>query len=246
MPANSAMMRRRALYKYFSERKWAEEFLKGELLFHSLSYFRDYEDNNVRGDQNEGTVIFRPDNGLVVNNLTQGTTFLLPGYAIESAVKQEEIFVLCASRSFTDKLRDRFQAVVCVEIRCVETFCNRIAAALPPAATFPGRPGRNRIGQRVQYYKETEAGNPRWALPDVIATSKVDSYAWQEEFRLVFSLTNALGFQNVDVCLTQSNAKQFWNPAEQHCYPLSARSLCDICELHEFQNAAAPLLSPAP
>ena len=31
----------------------AERFLDGEILFRSLSYFRDYEDSEVRGDRNE-------------------------------------------------------------------------------------------------------------------------------------------------------------------------------------------------
>ena len=60
-------MRRRNLYKYFSERKWAEAFINGEVLFRSLSYFRDYEDNSVREDHNEGTSIYRPEGGLIVN-----------------------------------------------------------------------------------------------------------------------------------------------------------------------------------
>ena len=227
-------MRRRNLYKYFSERKWAEAFLRGEVLFRSLSYFRDYEDKNVRGDRNEGTAIFRPDAGLVVNNLTQGTTFTLAGHALESAANHEEIFVFCVSRSLTDELRERFKAVVCVEILDIGAFCGRIEAALPPTATFPGRQGRKRIGQRVEYYMETEASNPRWALPDMIATSKLDSYAWQDEFRLVFSVTNALGFEKVAVRLTQGNVRKPPNPTEHHCFPVAAESLRDICRLHEF------------
>ena len=43
-----SVMHRRSLYKYFSERKWAERFLDGEILFRSLAYFRDYEDGNIR------------------------------------------------------------------------------------------------------------------------------------------------------------------------------------------------------
>lgn len=35
------------------------------------------------------------------------------------------------------------------------------------------------------------------ALPDLRATSKPDGYDWQDEFRLVFSLTDALTFENV-------------------------------------------------
>jgi len=41
--------------QYFSECQWAERFLDGEILFRSLSYFRDYEDSEVRGDRNEGS-----------------------------------------------------------------------------------------------------------------------------------------------------------------------------------------------
>lgn len=229
-------MRRGVLFKYFSERKWAESFLDGELLFRSLSYFRDYEDNNVREDQNEGTTIFRPENGLIINKVNQGTTFTLPGYSFQSTAKHDEIFVFCVSRSFTDELCERFRAVVCVEILQVGTFCNRIESALPTTATFPGRPGRTRIGQRVEYYKETDAGSPRWALPDSIAVSKFNSYAWQDEFRLVFSLTDALKFENVSLCVTQSNIREPRNTDEHHKYPLRVGSLRDICRLREIQS----------
>lgn len=54
---------RHSLYKYFSDRKWADAFLDGEILFRSLSYFRDYEDKNVRGDEKEGTAVYRPKEG---------------------------------------------------------------------------------------------------------------------------------------------------------------------------------------
>jgi len=225
---------RHNLYKYYSERKWANAFLDGEVLFRSLSYFRDLEDNNVREDQNEGTAIFRPEGGLIVNNLTQGKTFTLPGHAFESAANQQEIFVFCASRLLSDELREKFRAVVCVEILDIGKFCDRIEAALPARATFPGPTGRTRIGQRVEYYQETEGGNRRWALPDVIATSKLDSYSWQDEFRLVFSLTDALGFEKVDVRLVHGDSRTTPTQAEHHCYPVKARSLHDICRLHEF------------
>src|SRR5512134_3388537 len=162
-------MVRRSLYKYYSDRRWAEKFLDGKPLFRSLSWFRDYEDNNVREDENEGTAVFRPQGGLVVNNLTQGSTFTLPHHAFESAVKHEEIFVFCTSRSHTDEIRKRFGAVACVEILDVKAFRIRIEKALPPEAKFPKLPGRPaRIGRRVEYYREAESSNPRWALPEII------------------------------------------------------------------------------
>ena len=229
-------MLRRSLYKYYSDRRWAEKFLDGKPLFRSLSWFRDYEDNNVREDQNEGTAVFRPQGGLVVNNLTQGSTFTLPHHAFESAVKHEEIFVFCTSTSHTDEIRKRFGAVACVEILDVKAFCMRIEKALPPEAKFPKLPGRPaRIGRRVEYYREAESCNPRWALPEIIATSKLDSYAWQNEFRLVFSLTDALEFERVNLQLVhERNAREAPKPAGHHSYSVKAQTFRDICRLHEF------------
>jgi hypothetical protein len=109
-------MGRKRLYKYFSDRKWAQSFLDGKLLFRSLAFFRDYDDDNVREDRHEGTAVFRPTGGLIINNQTQGTTFTLNDSSFESAANEEEIFVYCTSRSFTSELRERFQAGACVEI----------------------------------------------------------------------------------------------------------------------------------
>ena len=101
---------RQSLYKYFIDRKWAEAFLDGEILFRSLSYFRDLEDGGVRNDKNEGVSVYRPEGGLVVNNMTQGTKFTLPGSAFESRVSQEEIFVYCTSKVLSEEIATRFKA----------------------------------------------------------------------------------------------------------------------------------------
>jgi len=178
---------RHKLYKYFTERKWADAFLNGEELFRSLAYFRDYEDMSVRQDKNEGNAVFRPGSGLRVNNHTQGTTFTLPGFAFESTANQEEILVFCVSRSLTEELHRRFEALACVEIQRVPTLCERIKRVLPANATFHAR--------RVDYYDEGEGPGARWALPEQIATSKFKSYGWQDEFRIMFCLTDALGFE---------------------------------------------------
>ena len=144
-------MRRRGLYKYFTELRWAERFLEGNILFRSLSYFRDYEDNEVRGDRSAGLATLRPEGGLVVNNRTQGKTFTLPGTAFESSAKEEEIFVFCASRALSAELRERLSAVACAEITDIAAFCSRVQSALPANAAFPGPKGRTRLGNRVIY-----------------------------------------------------------------------------------------------
>ncbi len=230
-------MRRRNLYKYFSEMKWAEKFLDGEVLFRSLAYFRDYEDGKVRGDQDEGTSIYRPSGGLIINNKTQGTTFTVPNAAFKSSAHAKDIFVFCLSRSLTDQLRKNFQAVACVEILNTGAFCSRIQAALPKNATFPGKGGRQRIGQRVEYYRETGSPNPRWALPDRIATAKSICYAWQDEFRLVFSLTNAFEFENVNTRLVINSPSRPRDMSEHDCRLIRAENVRNIFRLHKFYSS---------
>jgi hypothetical protein len=226
---------RHSLYKYYSGQKWAEAFLRGELLFRSLSYFRDLEDGQVRGDQNEGTSVYRPEGGLVVTNHTQGWSGVFKG-AFKSAANLEEIFVFCLSRSLTERLWEAFGSLVCIEVTDIREFCSRMEAALPPSATFPGKPGRPRIGQPVEYYEETIACNPRWALPDMIASAKLRLYSWQDEYRLVFSLTDALAFEKIQTQLVGDNVRDLPSSAEHRQYLLKAGKLDDICRVHTSAN----------
>lgn len=222
------------LYKYFTDRKWAEAFLGGNILFRSLAYFRDYEDQSVRGDRDEGNAIFRPQDGLTITNHTQNRTFVLPGYAFQSAAKQSEIFVFCLSRSFNREIAQNFEASVCIEIVRKAVFCQRVTSALPPNAAFPGAAGHTRIGNDVEYYDATEGGSPRWALPDQIALSKLKTYAWQNEFRLVFTLTDAFNFENVNTRLVSDRNEASRNINEHQNYVVETQSLRDICRLHEL------------
>lgn len=102
--------------------------------------------------------VFRPADGLLITNHTQGTAFTLPGFAFESTANQEEILLFCVSRSLPDELRTRFEAVACVEILRVPTLCERLRRALPANAIFHAG--------RVDYYDEGEGAGTRWALPD--------------------------------------------------------------------------------
>ena len=218
---------RHSLFKYYDQRIWAEKFLDGEILFRSLSYFRDCEDA-VRGDEYEGSSTFLPKEGLQITNQTRGTQFTLADFAFESTVKAHEIFVFCASRRFGDELVKEFNAVVCVEIEKIPTFCDRVQAALPPTATFKAR--------RVDYYPQSQGGTPRWALPDDIATSKLERWAYQEEFRFIFSVTDALGFENVKTQLVRRKTRSAPNPQEHLTHLLKVGNLRDICRLRELQK----------
>jgi hypothetical protein len=215
-----------SLFKYFTERKWADAFIGGAVLFRSLAYFRDCEDQNVRSDRNEGIAIFRPTDGLLIHNQTQGTTFRWPDTAFESEANEKEIFVFCASRTLSDELSRRFEAAVCVEIKNISSFCARIQRRLPAAAKFYSGP--------VEYYDQGEGPGARWALPDRIARSKSPSYQWQDEYRFVFSLTDALNFENAAYRLVKgSNPKHGDQKSAEHPQHLvKVRTLRDICQLH--------------
>jgi hypothetical protein len=217
---------RRSLYKYFSEQSHAEAFLGGKILFRSLAYFRDNEDT-VRGDEYEGTAKFLPEGGLVVHNQTRENTFVLP-MAFESSVKAHEIYAYCVSRTLSRDLAQEFNAVACVEITKIAALCTRIERALPTTATFKGR--------RVEYYSQTQPGNPRWALPEKIATSKLDRWTSQDEYRFVFSLTDALAFEAVQLRLIDRNNRPAPKPEDHIEHLLDVGSLRDICILHDCKT----------
>jgi hypothetical protein len=219
------MTRTRGLFKYFTEQRWADAFLDGNVLFRSLAYFRDYEDAQIRGDRKEGTSLYRPEGGLLITNHTQGRSFTIPNAGFEVVTNQEEIFVYCMSRSLTDDLRKRFEAVACVEIVNPPKFCGRVQRALPEKAAF--------AAGKVDYYSQSDPPNPRWALPDRIALSKLDTYRWQNEFRLSFTLTDAFGFEKGShrIVIGEPDTPK---SIEHQKHKVEAGNLSDICRLHIF------------
>jgi hypothetical protein len=199
--------------------------------FRSLSYYHQIEDGAVRGDGNEGSIFTQPDTGLVMHNHTQGYSSVIPAGAFRANAKSDEIFVLCASNSMKDEPRIRFEAECCVEILKVFNLRARIQAKLPAGSTF--------MAKAVSYYSKNCQIGIRWAFPDKITFEKIDCYAWQDEYRFAFSITDALDFgrtsQQIQIPAPGSN--QLPKPsitAEPHEYNLTTRSLRDICRIHVF------------
>jgi hypothetical protein len=89
-------------------------------------------------------------------------------------------------------------------------------------------------GSWVHAYPQSQGGNPRWALPDDIATSKLEKWASQEETRFIFSLTDALAFESVKCQLSRQRTRTPAKPEEHLSHPLKVGSLRDICRLREF------------
>ena len=71
-------------------------------------------------------------------------------------------------------------------------------------------------------------------MPDLIARSKFKGYEWQHEYRFLFSLTDALGFENANYRLIRGDLKEAPKPEEHLAFPVHAKNLRDISRLHEF------------
>lgn len=215
-------------YKYFPERRWAEAFLDGEVLFRSLAYFRDYEDRTpdaqIVRDDYEGTRVYLPENGLVTHNRATGqiVKFVEP-WAFESGVKASEVFVFCVSNSYDNRLMEEFHAEACVEIVNRPGFFDRLRPALPENATF--------VHGNVRYYSKSDEVKTIWAFPDQIIMSKLRRFAQQDEYRFGFSTTDALKFQKANYRLTGRESRPTPNPSEHLSQKLNLGSLGGICKL---------------
>ena len=116
-------------YKYFSSIDYARQFQAGRVYHQTLGYFRDYEDGaskQVIGDEFESTRIYRPVDGLPVNNQTQGVSFPLQ-MGFESSARAGEIFVFCLSLGLTDELIQEFNPINAAHAESTGLVCQRRA-----------------------------------------------------------------------------------------------------------------------
>lgn len=226
------MAKRRSLFKFYSELRWAENFLDGKLRFQSLSYYRDYEDKGVRGDPFEGSEVYRPDGGLVITNKTRGIVQTLAKHSFVSRVRCDEILIFCLSKVMTDELWNRFDATACVEITDPVLFCSRVETALPPPAVFGGSYCRQRIGGRVNYYDPSRTMGVRPIFPEQIALAKRKDFSWQDEFRLVFSQTDGLNPTRTEFRIVSDELAVPRKSDEHPIAIIEVGNLHDICKLH--------------
>jgi hypothetical protein len=61
-------------------------------------------------------------------------------------------------------------------------------------------------------------------------------YAWQDEFRLVFSTTGALAFQNVAMKLVPDGAPQVAPSSDHTFFDAATSSLRDLCVFHRKES----------
>ena len=219
-----------SLYKYLSKPEYADSFIRGELRFNSLAYFRDYEaDEGVRADALEGTRIYRPEGGLRGNNLTTGEKFLLADTAFTSSANHESIFVLCLSTELSIQIAQRFSATVCVEIKDPGAFLASVRSHLQLRKSVDPCFHHG----KVNYYDAAVAPIIDWALPEIVARSKSNSFEWQQEYRIAFAEAGAFRIENVQLSL-QTKFMPFPQAKNHTLRKIRIGSIRRFCRLHRL------------
>ncbi len=224
-----------SLYKYLPT-EHADSFVhKGEVLFRPLSYFRDYEDAEVRGDQFEGTKLHRPKQGLEITMTKTQEKITLP-HSFESVASENEIFVFCLSTVLSPSMAVEFKTNSCIEIHQPARFISEIRAAL---LRRPSIKNKTLVHGEVHYYAKEDPPIVDWALPERIAMSKLSAYASQHEYRIAFSINNAFSVGNTRLRLV--------TPIERHLprtifhpeHLLKLGNLAKLCRVHHLSETNA-------
>ena len=218
------------LFRYLSP-EFAEAFVKnGEMLFRALSYFRDYEDDGVRADEYEGTLVHLPKEGLKARLVATGAEVPI-NYTFESSAREDEIFVYCMSTECSSLLASRFKTDACVEIFDLSRFFFHLRAAL---VKYPEVQEKQLAYGKVKYYEPHEPPIIDWALPERIALRKPKKFDWQCEYRFAFPRGTAFGIENVNVKLVPLGSRC---PLTSCAHPqmlLKLGDLSKLCRIHSF------------
>jgi hypothetical protein len=213
------------VYKYFQE-QYVDSFVnKGQVLFRSLSYFKDYEDC-IRGDQYEGTNKFQPSCGLEITKVRTGEKSFIQ-YSFESTVKTDDIIVFCTSKVFSKKLAQEFEATACVEID-VDEFSLKLKSAL---LSIQKVTHKEILHRDVEYYSETKPPIVDWALPEKIVLSKLDCFLHQQEYRFAFCFGDAFSIGCTTQRLVKIDSRRSFVESNYCQQILELGSISDICQV---------------
>jgi hypothetical protein len=219
------------LIRYFSKQEYAAAFMvQGDVRLRPLSYFRDYEDQGVRADQHEGTLVHRPDAGLQVRLEHSGELVALP-HRFESTTDEDNIFVYCLSTELSADIAARFKAAIAVEVLRPLGFLAALRSALRLRARFRSA---QLVHQPVRYYEWDEPPLGDWAIPERVAMRKPKPYAWQKEYRFAVPVGNAFAVENVSVRLVAPQSQRAPRAGDHAEERLRLGNLSKICKVHRF------------
>ena len=182
---------KRSFFKFFSNLVFANNFLDGRVHCKNLQYFSDLEDRQVRGDANDGSLVYDPKGGLVLTKVLSGELVALPDHVFRSSVKKAEIFIFCMSNWCSDRLWNDFDAAACVEITDRKRFLGLFQAKVESS-------GSKWHGDHVRYLDHSAPPKHTWALPELVCITKGLSFAHQSEYRAFFGQPDVFGKEGVD------------------------------------------------
>ena len=200
------------------------------MLFRALSYYRDYEDNGVRGDEYEGTKLHLPLDGLKPTNVDTGEVISLP-HTFESTAQEDDIFVYCLSTIHSEFLAEKFNAKFCIEIHEPVKLLSLIRGAL---ARRPSIKNKHLEYGPVEYYAPHEPPIISWALPKKIALSKQSKFSWQEEYRIAFAINGAFNVGNVKTSLVHHSEHRRLRFTNHPKRLLKLGDMSKLCTIHRF------------
>jgi hypothetical protein len=86
----------------------------------------------------------------------------------------------------------------------------------------------------VGYYLPEDVPGNVWALPDLIITTKLKRFGYQNEYRLAFTTTDAFAFENCTYQIVDRKVRPAPKPEEHLRHTLELGDLRDICRIHRF------------
>lgn len=161
------------VYRAFSKRKYAEQFMNGTIRFGNIYYYKRIEDENRR-DRTEGESHVRYE-----------------GRDQHGMFASNAIYVLCCHRTMDAVKRNSLGNHV-VLIRQPERFAEAISSAIE---NLPGKYFGGAEGCTVEYTKGREVEN-KLSGQDIVRLAycqKPDTFSSEEEFRFVIIRKTSVG-----------------------------------------------------
>jgi hypothetical protein len=93
---------------------------------------------------------------------------------------------------------------------------------------------RRYVSRKVTDYTPEELMGPVWAITDMITSSNLKRFAYQDEHRLAYTKTDAFKFQNCTYQLTNRRARPTTKPEQHLSETLELGDLRDICRIVVF------------
>lgn len=168
------------LYRRFNDRKHAEYFMSGNIIFRSLQYYRDLAKKGdiIHGDSSEGSVIYAKK---LKAEIQKGGDYFSLGDFNSTRIETkspDRIFISCYSLNQNRHHYGKYLVI----LKNPTAFLNRIEDSLLKMQTKYGS---------VSYYPENHESFKPISQPDKpIWMYKKDNFSPDEEFRITINLEN--------------------------------------------------------